>query len=55
MIDNIDEQIDDEILGLEILDEALEAAALNVSVNARVYTQFGLCTMSVCPGSISTR
>jgi hypothetical protein len=36
------------ILSVEISDAELEAAAL--ADNGGVYTQFGLCTVSLCPG-----
>jgi hypothetical protein len=42
------EQTEDEIISIEISDESLEAAAL--AGISGVYTQFGLCTISACPG-----
>jgi hypothetical protein len=41
------EQTEDEIVSIEISDESLEAAA--IAGNSGVYTQFGLCTLSLCP------
>jgi hypothetical protein len=49
MADIINEPTEDEITSIEISDESLEAAAL--AGIARAYTQFGLCTISLCPGS----
>jgi hypothetical protein len=44
---------DDElILTVDVPDAWLEAAALNASAGA--YTQFGLCTVSLCPGAKAT-
>jgi hypothetical protein len=42
------EQTVDEIISIEISDESLEVAAC--AENAGAYTQFGLCTISFCPG-----
>jgi hypothetical protein len=48
MADITNEPTEDEITNIEISDESLEAAAL--AGNAGAYTQFGLCTISFCPG-----
>jgi hypothetical protein len=48
MADITNELTEDEIMSIEITDESLEAVAL--AGNAGVYTQFGLCTISLCPG-----
>jgi hypothetical protein len=48
MANIIKEQTVDEIISFEIPDEALEALAS--TGNAGIYTQFGLCTVSLCPG-----
>jgi hypothetical protein len=48
MANIINEQTVDEIISVEISDESLEVAAR--AGNAGAYTQFGLCTVSFCPG-----
>jgi hypothetical protein len=48
MSDITNEQTEDEIISIEISDESLEAAAF--AGHAAIYTQFGLCTISLCPG-----
>jgi hypothetical protein len=47
MIDKIDDRSEDEVLGADVSDEALEAAAFDERLAA--YTQMGLCTFSSCP------
>ena len=47
MSDAANEKTEDEILSIEVSDEALEAAAFQQ--NLGVYTQMGLCTFSNCP------
>jgi hypothetical protein len=42
------EQSEVEIFTYEVSDESLEAAAFAEKLGA--YTQFGLCTVSFCPG-----
>jgi hypothetical protein len=49
MADITNDPIEDEIIAAEISDEALEAAAF--ASEAGAYTQFGLCTLSLCPGN----
>jgi hypothetical protein len=51
MDDNIKilEKSDEDLLSFETSDEALEALAF--AGHAGAYTQFGLCTVSLCPGS----
>jgi hypothetical protein len=46
--DIINEQTEDEILGTEISDESLEAAAFVGKLGA--YTEFAWCTQAACPG-----
>jgi hypothetical protein len=48
MADITNVQSEDENISVEFSDEALEAAAL--AKKAGAYTQFGLCTVSLCPG-----
>lgn len=48
MADVTNEPTEDEISSIEVSDESLEAAAFEG--NAGAYTQFGLCTVSLCPG-----
>ena len=48
MSDIINEQTEDEILGAEISDESLEAAAFVGKLGA--YTEFAWCTQTACPG-----
>jgi hypothetical protein len=48
MSDTINEQTDDEILGTEVSDESLEAAAFVAKLGA--YTEFAWCTQVACPG-----
>lgn len=50
MSDNNTNQIDEEfIFSADVTDAWLEAAAL--TNGAAAYTQFGLCTVSLCPGN----
>lgn len=53
MADIISKQTEYEIAGTEISDEALEAAAL--TRNSGGYTQFGLCTVSVCTPGVTSQ
>lgn len=46
MTDSITEQTEDEIVRIDVTDEALEAAAF--VEHSGVYTQMGLCTLSYC-------
>jgi hypothetical protein len=48
MSDIATEQAEDEAIGVEVSDEALEAAAF--AGNSGAYTQLGLCTLGACPG-----
>jgi hypothetical protein len=43
------EQTEDEVVGFDISDEALEAAGLVTHLGV-AYTQFAYCTQSMCPG-----
>ena len=45
---NTNEQTEEEIVSSDVSDETLEAAAF--ASHTGVYTQFGLCTLSLCPG-----
>lgn len=40
----------DAIAGADVSDDALEAAGVKGSAGG--YTQFGLCTVSACPGNV---
>jgi hypothetical protein len=42
-----DECAEDDVLGFEISDDALEAAAL--AMHSGGYTQYAFCTMGSCP------
>jgi hypothetical protein len=48
MRDIAHERSEDEVLGIEITDEALEAAACAERLGA--YTEFAWCTQFTCPG-----
>lgn len=44
-----DERVEDDVIGIEISDDALEAAAL--AIHSGGYTQYAFCTMGTCPGN----
>ena len=47
MSDIRNERTDDDVIGPEISDEALETAAL--AIHSGGYTQYAFCTMGTCP------
>jgi hypothetical protein len=50
MTDFADEWTDDATAAADVSDDALERAGVKGSAGA--YTQFGLCTVSACPGNV---